>query len=112
MSRAVNLPRRAALPGATIPAGADGGLDAELIRLCAEHVANMDACNRLDSPPDGPLWDACHRTFDAIATAKPRTMAGILAKARATKAEFMGEDETCWSWHIVNDLLRRHGGAA
>ena len=66
----------------------------------------------MDAPD--PLWDAYKRTRDAIYDAKPRTLEGMLAKARAAKAEAMllngGEDPAGspaeqWAWQLVNDLL-------
>ena len=114
----------AALPGVAAPAGAAPGPDAALIRLCAEHVANMDAYNA--SPgilelEDDPLWAAYEETRNAIRDARPQTMAGMLAKARAAKAEARRSDGTeepegCpaadWAFDLVNDLLRLHGAAA
>ena len=94
-----------------------GHPDAELIRLCAQHVVNMDAYNHdagdLDAE-DCPLWLAYASTRDAISNARPQTMDGFLAKARAAKAEARtpgGEEnpENCpaarWAWDLVNDLL-------
>ncbi len=97
--------------------------DAVLIRLCAQHVVNMDAYNHdagdLDAE-DCPLWLAYASTRDAISTARPQTMDGFLAKARAAKAEARtpgGEEnpENCpaarWAWDLVNDLLAGSVGA-
>lgn len=94
--------------------------DATLIRTCAEHVVNMATYNRDGGlgpmgEPD-PLWDAYERTRDAISEAKPFTLAGMQAKARAAKAEAMasrtdgeespeGTPAADWAWHLVNDLL-------
>lgn len=102
-----------------------GGPDAELIRLCEEHVANL--CAYCGSAFDGefendPLWHAYERTRDAMHDAKPQTIEGMLAKARATKAEALGVDGKdreppfhCpadhWAWDLVNDLLRLNGAA-
>ena len=90
--------------------------DADLIRICAEHVANRDAYNADSSgrePEDNPLWQAYVRTFEAISDAKPRTLAGLAAKARATKEEAthpdgteVPEDETVWAFDLVKDLIR------
>jgi hypothetical protein len=95
--------------------------DAELIRLCAEHPARIAAANDHGSGLDDcPLWLAYERSRDAICNAKPQTMAGMIAKAKAAKAEatdFNGEEmihgsgtmgET-WAWDLVNDLLRLEG---
>ncbi len=91
--------------------------DAGLVAVCAEHAINHAAYNRdggrreLD---DDPLWAAYARTRDAITDAVPHTLAGMLAKARAAKAEATHPDGTenpdnCpaarWAWDLVNDLL-------
>jgi hypothetical protein len=97
--------------------------DADLIRTCAEHIANRDAFNAYEGnlePKDNLLWRAYCRTWDAIRDAKPQTIEGIIAKARAAKAEAQDPDGTedpeyeaaaDWSWHVVNDLLRVSGKA-
>ena len=97
---------------------ADPHPDAELIRICAEHIANRTAANADESnlePEDNPLWRAYCRTWDAIEAAKPQTMGGVLAKARAAAEEGSVLDEdglpsdpkaAAWAWHLVNDLLR------
>ena len=109
-----------ALPVAGNPAQSSASADADLIRICAEHVDNMAAYNRdggklpMDEPD--PLWDAYERTRDAISAAKPRTLEGMLAKARAAKAEATplhaddeenpaGSPAERWAWDLVNDLL-------
>jgi hypothetical protein len=94
------------------------GDDADLTRICAEHVVNIDAYNRSGgNGPDlavDPLWLAYERTRNAIRDAKPRTLEGMLAKARAAKAEARQLDGTedpngtpaeGWAWDLVNDLL-------
>ena len=115
-----------AAKAAPMPVIAPGNPDAELIRLCAEHVANMRAYNRdggledIDKPD--PLWDAYERTRDAITEAKPCTLAGMQAKARAAKAEALtsrtdgtespeGTPAEAWAWQLVNDLLAVRVGA-
>lgn len=89
--------------------------DADLIRLCAEHIGNMAAFNASDSDSDDdPAWLAYERTSAAIGSAKPRTIAGMQAKARAAKAEAKGPDgrddpygthAEKWAWDLVRDLL-------
>ncbi len=120
--------RRSLLAGAaglTVAPGAAAGAamaephpDADLIRICAEHIVNLETYNRDGGmgqigAPD-PLWDAYERTRDAIGTAKPHTLEGMLAKARAAKVEARrpdgAEDPDCspaevWAWDLVNDLL-------
>lgn len=97
--------------------------DADLIAQCAEHAVNVAAFNRDGGkvePEHDPLWAAYDRTRDAVSAAKPRTMDGVLAKARAAKADAgrsgdAGYPEGCaasdWAWDIVNDLLRLSGRA-
>jgi hypothetical protein len=116
----------AILAGMTVPVIAEpaAGADADLIRLCAEHAANMDAYNRDCSdlePEDNALWAAYERTRDAISKAVPQTVEGMMAKARAAKAEAReptgGENpQGCpaadWAWDLVNDLLRLNGRGA
>ena len=67
-----------AAKAAPIPVIAPGNPDAELIRVCNEHVTNLHASNAssIDTDED-PLWDAYERTRDAISGAKPRTLAGM-----------------------------------
>lgn len=110
-----------AVSGITAARAASGASsDASLIALCAEHGANRDAINFADELPDEwdhPLWAAYDRTRDGIGAAQPQTMEGVLAKARAAKAEAGGDNypegspAADWAWDIVNDLLRLHGGA-
>ena len=114
---AVNLPRRAllltagaaaALPAAVMPAAAETGPDAELIRLCAEHPALVKLANSgIEPNGDGPVYAALYRAVDAIDASEPQTMAGVLAKARVAR---MDDDRTL-ALGIVYDLLRL-GGAA
>ena len=96
--------------------------DAELIQICAGHAARIAAVNHgPDEEDDGPLWQAYQRSRDAIHAAVPVTMAGMVAKARAAKAEARNADgsesPSCcpaetWAWDLVNDLLRLNEGAA
>jgi hypothetical protein len=99
------------------------GPDADLIRLCAEHIANFQASNAPASDlasKDDARWDAYDRTRDAISNAKPHTVVGVVAKAHAAKVEARQPDGTEepnaghgaeWAWDVVNDLLRLHGKA-
>lgn len=90
--------------------------DADLIRICAEHIANREAYNADSSglePKDNPLWQAYMRTFEVISDAEPQTLAGLAAKARATKEEVtlpdgteVPEDEAIWAFDLVKDLIR------
>jgi len=109
-------------PGAAKPGRPPGNPDAELIRICAQHIVNLRAYNtsgsHLEAERD-PLWRAYESTRDAITEAEPQTLGGMLAKARAAKAEAKMLDgsempEGCpaatWAWDLVSDLLRLHGG--
>jgi hypothetical protein len=94
------------------------GPDAEVIALCARHVANHAAYNAYAGPEDAHekmLWAEYLRTLDAVTDAHPQTVEGIAAKALAAKAEAASPDgsedpECCraatWAWQITNDLLR------
>lgn len=96
--------------------------DAELIALCDEHIKNHRAFNldggHLENERD-PLWASYERTYAPIDDAKPVTMAGVLAKARAAQNEavnpnnggFDWDEGTYlkWSSDVVDDLLRIAG---
>jgi hypothetical protein len=94
--------------------------EAELIRICAEHIVNRDAYNASPGLMDfevDPLWHAYRRTHDAISAAKPQTLAGLVAKARATKGEATNSDgieephdAADWAFDLVNDLIRLDEG--
>jgi len=95
--------------------------DAELIRVCEAHPAILAALDEHGSGADDcPLWLAYERSRDAIHAAVPLTLAGMVAKARAAKAEVRNPDGpedpagtpgATWSWDLLNDLLRLEGGA-
>ena len=95
--------------------------DDELIRLCLEHPTIIAAVNDYGSSEDDcSLWQAYERSRNAINSAVPVTMAGMVAKARAAKAEARNLDGSespngcpaeTWAWDLVNDLLRLEGGA-
>lgn len=101
---------------------ADTGADAELIAACTKHIANADAYNASDEPDfddrPKPLLAAYRATGQAISHAKPVTLAGIVAKARAAKHDAGGAPsgrevwDDRWTASIVDDLLRVCGGAA
>jgi len=117
MSTAAGLPLPEARPRPSIAASPD----AELIRLCAEHIANMAAYNADGGnlePEDDPLWHAYERTREAISAARPQTVEGMLAKAQAAEAEARTPDggenpENCpaadWAWDLMHDFLRLAG---
>lgn len=88
--------------------GAPSHPDADLIAVCAGHAARIKAYNQGDGDlaalDDDPLWAAYEASRNFIGNAKPCALEGVLAKARAAKAEAgsMGE---VWAWDIVDDLL-------
>ena len=100
--------------------------DAALIRMCEQHITNLQVFNDSEESPCGrcgptPLWDAYTATLDTITAAKPQTIAGMVAIARAAMAEAryegnLEDDRTYHSvdehlaWNLVDDLLRLHGG--
>ena len=106
------------------PAPADNP-DAELIRLFEAHGALSRACDASDPEStldmkDDPLFRAYGESCDLIRAARPKTLAGIVAKAKAAVAEdpaladpeytSHGPAET-WSFDVVNDLIRLFGEA-
>lgn len=107
----------AALTASPAVAVAASSADAEMIRLCEAHPAILAALDVHGSGDDDcPLWLAYVRSRDAIHAAVPVTLAGIIAKARAAKAEAVnpeagteiphGTPGETWAWDIVQDLLR------
>jgi hypothetical protein len=105
--------------GRASPAPVSTTADADLIRICAEHAGHIAAVNEHGSGEDDcPLWLAYARSRDAIRAAVPLTVAGMVAKASAAKAEAACQDgieryENCpagdMAWDLVNDLLRLSG---
>ncbi len=108
-------------------AQAAGHPDAELIEVCRQHCINMDAYNAsdeanlaFDDTAPQPLGEAYDRTRDFISAAKPQTMDGILAKARAAlhegtnpsgQIDIGGTPGEQWALDLIHDLVRI-GGAA
>ena len=123
----VKVPRRRGFLGilaavAVTPAAAatTPSADAELIQICEAHPAVLKALDEHGSGEDDcPFWLAYVRSRDAIHTAVPVTLAGIIAKARAAKAEAVnpetgteiphGTPGETWAWDLVQDLLRLQG---
>jgi hypothetical protein len=102
-----------------LPLVADS-VDADLIRLCDQHIVDMDTFNQHKGATRAheKLGRAYDRSLDAISQATPRTIAGIVAKARAAKHQATGpngDGETGgsiaeqWALQIVNDLVRVGG---
>ena len=104
--------------------------DAELIVACKRHPALLAAWSReLASTNDEAIWRgegpagvAYDANRDLIAAARPQTMAGVLAKARAARAEgtmqdgseeeqSFTSDASAWAWDVVGDVLRLAGEA-
>jgi hypothetical protein len=101
--------------------------DAELIALCEQHIANVQAYNsdggtgQSIGGDDDPLWHACQRTEAAIDALPAQTLAGVVAKARLAKAaaladapdgavEMWGGAAGSWAQDVVNDLIRITAG--
>jgi hypothetical protein len=93
--------------------------DAGLVIACQQHLRNIDACNAdpEDAGPGNPISAEYERALDIISAAKPVTLEGLAAKARAALAEAESEappegpgQELIWD--VVNDLVRIAGGAA
>ena len=90
--------------------------DADIIRICAEHIANHAEFNaRAGEVPieEDPRWNAYKRTLFAICDSEPKTLAGITAKAQAAQVEAtdpqgyeVPEDEVPMIWSIVKDIIR------
>ena len=90
--------------------------DAELIRICAEHIDNHAAFNaRAGEVPleEDPRWHAYLRSLHAICDSEPKKLAGIIAKARAALVEAIDpegnevpDDEVPMIWSIVKDIIR------
>lgn len=98
------------------------GRDAALIRICAEHAVNTWAVNTSPDEMDDahPLWVTYLHTQRTIDAAKPRTVAGMLAKARIAVDVLTlngvvtpenGSGST-WAWDLLNDLIRLNGAVA
>lgn len=127
----MSAPRRALLVGAValaagVPALAGDHPDAELVRLCRQHVSNLRAFLAAPSPATFeeeesnpcPFQAAWQHTTRLINEAEPRTMVGVLAKASAAMSEATvdgahadGFSYTChaWAWDLMQDLARIHG---
>ncbi len=112
--------------GATEAASSTPHPDADIIRLCAEHIANFRAFNTSthddESPEYESQWEAYCRTREAIDAVRPATtVEGILAKFRAAQNKARQPDGTedweydivaNWTGGIVKDLLRVYGNAS
>lgn len=121
--RAVLAASLAVAGPAAQPSAADP--DAEVLHACHEHRLRLRAVcaspGCTDSPEGASLWQAYSDASRAIGAARPRTMAGILAKARAAMSEAIVDelfdgDHDCfgfnshaWAWELLQDLARIHG---
>lgn len=87
--------------------------------MCEEHPRLLFAFNESseESHDEGPLWQAYAASRDAITAARPRTLAGVIAKALAAKAEAELPDGSespdgtlgvVWAWDVLNELCRMH----
>jgi hypothetical protein len=89
--------------------------DAKLIELVTAHAANLAAFNGHDGRDEAEherLGQAYDRTRDALDDAKPQTLAGIIALAKAAMAERgrppPGDEhfEATWAFTALGRLLR------
>lgn len=107
-----------------VPAEAPTRMEAnqDLAQLCVQHIAHRQALLACpQDPEDSPHWALFSATHDAIAMARPTTLAELAAKARAAKHEAMtanGREDVRsgsavdWAWDLVNDLIRLGNAAA
>ncbi len=113
----------AAGAGAIAPATAGAGPDAELVRLCGEYVAAVDAYNTdggLLELKDDPLWQRIEVLKRRIRGLPTCTLAGVVAKARVAQAlaqqphgaDYCSSFTANWPEQVIRDLLRLHGEAA
>ncbi len=97
---------------ATAPAEANTHPDAELIAACAIYPARLAAFNNSDEW-DGPDQAALDEVTAIIESARPSTLAGMVAKAKAARAEAAGgggwegsrNDADAWARHLVDCLI-------
>jgi len=124
MAKEQNTPSRRAVLGGlvvatTAPAAGAASLadasdpDAELIRLCNQHILNTRAYNsykgKEEDADDLRLWAAYCATDDAVSAAIPKTLAGVTAKARAALED--ASQRVTWGEAILRDIVRIAGGA-
>lgn len=98
--------------------------DQQLIETCKRHIRNIGNYNASTFKGDfenDPLWHEYQRTRAAIIDARPHTLAGMAAKARAVieeatrpdgRVDLDGSVASSWALDLVNDLIRLSGGAA
>lgn len=107
-----------------VAAAAAASPDAALIAACDAYRGLMDALNHGEhgEDEDGPVNRAYYACCDTISSTPAQTMAGMLAKCRAIKAEARGRDgepiafhgtmAEDWAADVVDAVLRLNGGAA
>ncbi len=86
--------------------------DADLIAACAIYPDRLDAFNNSDEW-DGPDQAALDEVTAIIENARPSTVAGMVAKAKAARAEAAGgggwessrNDADAWARHLVDCLI-------
>ena len=112
-----------ALTGATLLASTSIstpiGDDTELLvacASCAEAETAMDAVPDTDNVAHGVAMDRYHDIYDAVSNTRPKTLAGLKAKAALVRSGLLmmdvdeqDEEATEWevrgAWRLVNDLL-------
>ena len=97
------------------------GPDAALVALCHEHVHLTALYNDNDDATSSLVEAEYEASVNAIRSAVPTTVAGVVAKAKAAKAEAnsigFGENPDDgwapdWAWDCIGDLIRVVDGNA
>jgi hypothetical protein len=98
--------------------------DADLICLCGEYIAAVDAYNQDAGdiePEDDPLWQAVEDLEAKLAGLNAQTLEGVAAKARVVMRlsrktdgthDFSSSYTGDWPGQVVRDLLRIAGSEA
>ena len=90
--------------------------EAQMARVYKEHAHLLIVLNAgLGLPDDSPLGEAYNAAVETIAAFVPTTLAGVIMKARAAKAEARAGNHgekpgdgwaPDWAWDVVCDLIR------
>ncbi|MDT8330180.1 hypothetical protein RQ831_03880 [Roseomonas gilardii] len=93
--------------------------DASMIDRCASYPAAKRAMEAdPDQSDDQPSWKNYNRALDAIYDFRPRSVAGLVAKAQAAVFEATKPDGSMspengaaadWAWDLVHDILEIFG---
>jgi len=114
--------RLALLAAAAVPAAAAESPEAELVRLCDEYVATLQAYNSDADGPDGddnPLWRRLSELRDQIHETPATTIEGVIGKARIAEIwatqpdgglDFSKSFTGDWPEQVIMDLLAIYEG--